>query len=357
MTSASRILGIGLWLGVFGLLGWQAHASFPLSIWQERLFLPLGLAAAGVIIGIPVLMPGAFVRLVKHARLLLPLLLVTLLEFAIDRFARDHAGAMYMQPVPIFTFGLLRFTVTAAEVAIVLIRVGYAACVTTIVLRVVRERAVGTISTLPGVRSFYVRVGVLGLIGWSVPFVAAIVAMAGAALSPDHATVILALFGCLILTWNLLTAALLPAALDERLGFFEALATGFRVSRIGLGRWWLPVVFQVLLLGLWTYPAWAVGIAHMEDRLDWQVHALWIGGFENHCHWYSDLIVALRIRPLGFAHTLLGLLCGIYAVALKLHIAGRLPPCVYFRKSVAPEILSESAERRRHELPAPGQIR
>jgi len=52
----------------------------------------------------------------------------------------------------------------------------------------------------------------------------------------------------------------------------------------------------------------------------------------------------MRVRPQPFVTTVLALACGVYAVALKLHIAGRLPPCVYVRRPRAEVEQAANAE-------------
>ena len=333
MGSAARLARYGALFSVVSLLFWQALDSLPLGVWQDRLFMPLALALAGVIFVLPALMPGAATRLLRHRRLLAPLLIVVLVEGAFALFRERAAADWLIQPFSLVSLGMLRLTLTLADVLGLLIRVGYASWVTLLVLRVIRERAVGSLTDFSAVRRFYARVACILLVGWSVPFCAALVAMGIATAYPAAGTFVIIVLGVVILVWNLLTAAMLPVGMDERLNFREAIVRGFRVSRQGLARWWFPVTFQLLLLGLWTYPAWTVDdTGSLGHRFAWQVHALWVGGYESHCHWCSDLQAAMRVRPQPFVTTVLALACGVYAVALKLHIAGRLPPCVYVRR-------------------------
>ncbi len=333
MGSAAKIARYGVLCGIVALLVTQAIHSSPLGVWQDRLFMPLALALAGVIFVLPALMPGAATRLLRHRRLLAPLLVLALIEASIALFTEKAAAHWLLQPFPLIDIGVLRITLTLVDLFAWLIRVAYASWVTLLVLRVIRERAVGSLTDFTAVRRFYVRVACILLVGWSVPFFAALAAMGIATTYPATGTFVLITLGVVILVWNLLTAAMLPVGMDERLHFREAISRGLCVSRQGLGRWWFPVTFQLLLLGLWSYPAWTVdNTGLLGHRFDWQVHALWVGGYESHCHWCSDLQAALRVRPLPFVTTLLALACGVYAVALKLHIAGRLPPGVYVRQ-------------------------
>ena len=59
--------------------------------------------------------------------------------------------------------------------------------------------------------------------------------------------------GLFFLGWNLLTAALLPVVVFERRGFIAAVRQGIAVSWQGIGRWWLAIIGQMVLLGFVTY--------------------------------------------------------------------------------------------------------
>lgn len=57
------------------------------------------------------------------------------------------------------------------------------------------------------------------------------------------------LIAAISLIWNLMTAALLPVVVTEPKPFLESLREGVRATWNRKGRFWLPVVVQMLLLG------------------------------------------------------------------------------------------------------------
>jgi hypothetical protein len=136
--------------------------------------------------------------------------------------------------------------------------------------------------------------------------------------------------GIWALLWNFATAALLLVGLDERLGFGQAFRTGLWVSWSNKGRWWKPVVAQMLLLGWITlimasYTE-ATGRGYStHSSTNWAVNAFWTGGYENECRWYGDLMKTVKAPKLAVLSTILGLVYGVLAIAVKLTIAERLP--------------------------------
>ena len=73
------------------------------------------------------------------------------------------------------------------------------------------------------------------VLGWGVLFAFLVVAIPlGVVMLP----LVLLGLGVGALVWNFATAALLPVALDDRLGFWRALRLGMSLSWHGKGRWW-----------------------------------------------------------------------------------------------------------------------
>jgi hypothetical protein len=100
-----------------------------------------------------------------------------------------------------------------------------------------------------------------------------------------------------------------------------------------MGRWWLAVVLQMILLGWVTYihvsysTSPRPGTVTTETRTSWHVNGFWTGGYENTCRWHADLMAALEAEPLPLVATLLELLFAVLAIAVKVRIvAGTYEP-------------------------------
>ena len=140
----------------------------------------------------------------------------------------------------------------------------------------------------------------------------------------------LLLIGAVSLLWNLLTAALLPIVVAERGAFVDAVRNGLRVSWERKGRWWLPVVLQMVLLGWVTllYVSYTgsprPGSYTTNTKSDVSVNGFWTGGYENSCRWHTKLMTVVETEPMPLVEFLLGLLFAVLAVVVKLRIAADL---------------------------------
>ena len=132
----------------------------------------------------------------------------------------------------------------------------------------------------------------------------------------------MAVFGVM---WNFATAAVLPVAFEHGPGFWAAFRAGVQVSLANLRKWWLLLLAQMLLLGLFIffYSRWSQG-STAHTNVSWNINVFWTGGFESDCRWYGKLVDVYKTSKLPFVETLLALLFGAMAVAVKIAIVQRL---------------------------------
>jgi hypothetical protein len=123
--------------------------------------------------------------------------------------------------------------------------------------------------------------------------------------------------------WNLATAAVLPVAWPGEAGFWASFRSGVSASRAHLRQWWGLLLAQMLPLGLVIFYYHRSG---GHGNVTGSVNAFWTGGYEDDCRWYGKLAEALHIPTLPFVKTLLSLLFGSFAVAIKIAIVQRLQP-------------------------------
>ena len=154
---------------------------------------------------------------------------------------------------------------------------------------------------------------------------APIILIAGGAMVIACFLIIIAALG-----WNFVTAGFLVVGLDERLGAPAALAAGFRTSVKYVRRWWLPVLAQMLLLGLVTLVVVSYTSSGSEDgtnrvsqvsKTDWGVNGSWTGGYPDSTKWLDKTMESVEADVPDVAATVLALLLGLFAILVKLHIA------------------------------------
>jgi hypothetical protein len=317
--------------GVGLVLLQQAVSAGPLQPRQGGGFVVLVVAVLAVALAFRWLLPSALVALRRAPDLLVPLGLLVFVEAVVGWLLLLPPLAAVLAPSTSVKVLSLSFTVSLAVVLTILLRVAYAAWMTTLVLDAVREGR----ADLP--RSFarswrrFGRVLALVFVGWGMLFLGLLLVITLAACAMPLALVLVGL-GSLL--WNLATAALLPVALgEELLRFGPALGKGIRVSWSFKGRWWKLVVVQMGLLGWVTF----VSLSYTEERpgstttrsvTNWSVNGFWTGGYEDECRWYGKVMEALQAPGLAVVSTALTLVFGVLAVGIKLAITEdlRLPP-------------------------------
>src|SRR5206468_3072820 len=106
------------------------------------------------------------------------------------------------------------------------------------------------------------------------------------------------------------------------------------------GRWLLPLLAQMALLGMATCVS-ASQPPALDSAPRWQVHVFWTGGYENLDHWYSDVTRAVGAPILPLFQTALMLIFGILAIGIKLIIVERMNPLRTYRHKETPDPFAE----------------
>jgi hypothetical protein len=320
------LVGTGL------VLIWKATSLSqmrPNQIWG---FVVLFLACVAVGLTCLMVLPGATRRLRRHPDLLVPLGLYLTAEalwsllLAIPVISGVFSPAWNLR---IFAFSSslsLNFLVQVA------LAVTYAGWTTSLIVQSVQRDQVDLLPALSAWPMWFWKVLGAEAIGWCVLFGGLTLAiMLGAVALP----LTLLLIGALSLLWNLLTAALLPIVVAEPGAFVETVRKGLRISWEGKGRWWLPIVLQMVLLGWVTmlYVSYTAnprpGSYRTNTKSDVSVNGFWTGGYENTCRWHTKMMNLVETEPLPLVEFLLGLLFAVLAVVVKLRITADLyGPCL-----------------------------
>jgi hypothetical protein len=320
---AVALLGVGVVL----LVG--AVTAFPIKPRQEYGIVVFALALAGVALMFKVLMPGTFDKLLRHRDLLVPLGLLILAEAVLVWLMLLPWIAAMLAPSTVLKFWVLSFSISAAFVIGILLQVAYGAWTTCLVLSTVRHDWTDPAAELRGMVRWFLRVFGMECIGWGVLFAGLACAVGVGAAGALPIGLLLIAAGSVI--WNLATAALLPAALDEHLRFWEAFRRGVSVSWQNIGRWWPIILVQMILLGFVTFFAFSYtdskpGSTTVQNKTDFSVNGFWTGGYENECRWYGKLVQVMDAPTLPLISTSLALVFGVLAVAIKLRISEDIVP-------------------------------
>jgi hypothetical protein len=198
--------------------------------------------------------------------------------------------------------------------------VAYATWMTAALLELVRTGNGDLYRIAPITPSRFWRVLGLEFIGWAATLVVTAFLLLLMPVIQFLALLPLAAFS---VAWNFATTALLPVALEAEAGFWPSFRAGIEASLANLGKWWLLMLAQLLLLGMvFFYYSSSGG----NTNVSWSVNVFWIGGYEDDCRWYGKLAEVAHVATLPFAQTLLMLLFGAFAVAIKLAVIQRLQP-------------------------------
>jgi hypothetical protein len=271
-----------------------------------------------------VLMPGAAGTLLRNKDLLVPLALVTFAGRLLEWLAAAPVLGALLNPSFPLHFLNLSFALSLNFLLRIALAVAYAAWVTAAVLELVRTGNGDPCPVLPAAQSRFWRVLGLEFIGW-----AAVMAATSALLLLMPVVGFVALVPMLVfaVAWNFATAAVLPVACHDQSGFWDSFRAGVAVSLAHLRKWWLLLLAQMLLLGVvfFYYSHWSNG-GSAHTNVSWSVNTFWTGGYEDECRLYGRLAEACHTAKLPFVETLLTLLFGALAVAIKIAIVQRLQP-------------------------------
>jgi hypothetical protein len=295
--------------------------------WGSVLFIVMTSAVALTAL---VLMPKAAGALLRNGDLLLPFVLTLVAGNLVEWIsAAQFIGTALKSSLPL-KFISLSLPFSLMFVLHIVLAVAYATWMTAALLEFVRTENNDPCRVLSEVPKRFSRIMGLEFIGWiTVMVITAMLlqlmpVMGGVALLP------MAAFGVM---WNFATAAVLPVGFATEGGFWRSFRAGVGASLGYLGNWWLLLLVQMALLGLVFYYQSSSG---GNTNVSWSVNVFWTGGYEDECRWYGKLVEIMRTPKLPVVDTLLTLLFGVFAVAIKLAIIQRLQPTAQAQASTNP---------------------
>ena len=307
---SDRALAIAAVVGMAVVVFADAFTVFEFAPRQGRGFVLAALLTTLVGCFLRFGLPGAWSRLLRHPQLLVPLGLALTAELVLGWIALVPLVAELFQPsytTPVATVSLW-FVLSA------LIWTVHAAWATVLVMDVVTRDVCSPSHALTSAVRWVPRTAGVCLLGWAIVLVGAVPMLV---LGPGSHAVTLPVLAVQALLANVLTAALLPVALDMRLSFGGAFLAGVHTGFSLWRRWWKPVVAQCLLLGVVTllHVTWPGNV-----RQNLGVHGFWTGAYDHQTYWYGKYMSALDAPQTALVATWLTLVMGAMAVAVKLHV-------------------------------------
>jgi len=107
--------------------------------------------------------------------------------------------------------------------------------------------------------------------------------------------------------------------------FWPCLRDGIVVSCKNASRWWAPLLLQMEILGLFTVVHVSISRSFNLRRVtNWAVNGMWTGGFESDSRWLPNMMDAVAVPVPAVVTTLIGLVLGALAIAVKMRIAREL---------------------------------
>jgi hypothetical protein len=326
--AARRVLRFVAVAGVGVVLVQETISAFPLEPRQAYGLIVLALVVPAVLFTLVVGTRSAWQKIRGYPDLLVPLGLLTLAEAVVGWLTLLPATAAVLTPSKQLSLAAVSFTLSLSGLVVIALNIAYAAWTTVLIRNVILEQRADAAGAVAACWRWFLRVLGLEVLGWGVLFAGLAVAVA---IAPVAMVLALPAIGIGALVWNLATAALLPVALDERLGFVDGLKTGLAASWANKGRWWKLVVVQMLLLGwlIFVHASYSESTPRgytQHNETNWAVNAFWTGGYENSCRWYSAVAKAYKTPKAEVIATVLGLFFAVLAIAAKLTVAERLWP-------------------------------
>jgi len=218
----------------------------------------------------------------------------------------------------------ISLVVSLATVLEIALWAAYAAWQTALIIRALRSSGPISPELWPSIRRGFGPALVVFALG-------TVVLLAGLAfcLALTAALLSLGMFamGLFSVVWNLATTALLPTVLIRDGPIGNRIVAGLRQSWRLKARLWRPLLTLLVLMGLVTFsysytrvtiPA-AGGVTRTTESSNssLQVHCFWVGGYENQCNWYPDVMANAKAPPVPVLTWWLGLQFLVLAVAMK----------------------------------------
>jgi hypothetical protein len=352
-SSLLRILAV---LGLVLTLGWLLDDASNLEPRQDRGLLTLFvLLVLSVVVALTLMRDGAAL-LRRNLDLLVPLGCLMLAWWAVDRaMEMEFLRRSFHDPWFVFELGKVVIDCSLHVILSIGLFVGYAAWVTTMMLRAVAPDETGDAADHAPLRRFLRTLAAMAL--GTVVLVATLAIVLGVFSfqgSPSEVVPLAVIFlGLPAVAWNFATAALLPVVLHGRERIVPALKRGLAVSWRHKRTWWAVLLAHLLLLGLIVY----VDVSFDAEEVvrerkpgggqsattksrhvaqhHWGVHAFWTGAYEADTRWYTVHMEVLETPPNPFFRKLFWILFSVLAVVVKLTIiarwrrAGSAPPRRY----------------------------
>jgi hypothetical protein len=279
-------------------------------------------------------MSDATKRILQYTDLLVPLGLFVTVSTIFNTLAAVPAVAAMLAASWTIKLVTLSFSLSAVLIITSLLTVVYVGWTTALIFQVVVQGQINLLAPIAVMRQWFWRTLILGLFGWGI-----LLAVSAVMFIPSMAsiTVALILLGVTSLTWNLLTAAVLPIVLADSRPFWTAVKDGLRISWTGMRQWAPLVIAQMVLLGWITFIHVSYTTNKTEDdgsvhrstttqttKTDWGVNSFWTGGYADECKWHASLMKSLESKPLALVDRLLTLLFAVLSIAVKIKIVSGL---------------------------------
>ncbi len=310
--------------------------SFPVDARQPREFLFAAPIVVAALMVLRWLFPSAWMTFRSRPELLVPIGLVVLASTTIELVAVLPAVGTLFIPSWTTSFLGLSLGLSLGTVLQMIVRTGFAAWQTDLLWRFAQGDSAPDLAPWIPIRKHFLRAFAALATGVGVLLACIVPAVALGSMA-----MVVGVFAMLMIgiVWNLVTVALLPTVMYYPRPLLSALGAGLARSWMLKGRLWQPLAAQLVLLGLVvmvrahftaTTPTTDRGSPvtsvsqESKTNVKWQVNAFWVGGYENHCRWFSQYAAALETPQVALITEALAILFLVVAAAMKWTVIGAL---------------------------------
>ena len=312
------------------------HAQYELGSAQIIILLIVGIVAAATLAALVILFQPACKLMTQRLDLLIPVGIVYGLDSSIGLLSMIPGLGALLTDGTAAAFLSISFTLSCSTLFYVAIWICYAAWQTDLIHQALTTDGPLLLDPMDSIRRHWLRVFVVLFIGVKVLMVGMIPILGMFAFAMPLALILIAALG---VSWNIMTAALLPTVMFSNSSVIDSIKEGLRNSWQNIGRWWIQLGAQLVLLGIFVLIAGRfstttrtvdpnTGQVNVQSRskstTSFQVNALWVGGYEHNTRWYSYPRKQLEVGLIPLVGEGIGVLMLVLAIAMKITVIREL---------------------------------
>jgi len=321
---------------VFYVINSLLHAEYVFGSAQIIIVLVLGAVTIATLAALVMLFQPACKLIRQRIQLLVPVGIVFGLDAFIGMMSLVPGLATLLTNASTSSILGLSINLSCSSLLYIAIWTCYAAWQTDLILQAITTDDPLLLNPLDSIRKYWLRAFTSLFIGVAVMMGVMIPILAICAVAMPLGLILIAALG---IVWNVMTAALLPTVLFSDKSIVHSIIEGLRNSLQNVGRWWMQLGVQLILLGIFVFVAGnftstirttdpTTGRVSVNRRskstTSFQVNSFWVGGYEHNTRLYSYSRKQFEAGLLPLAGEAIGALMLLLAIAMKITVMREL---------------------------------